>query len=164
MIGWRKHSWNPERVSSVFTFVCVCLSVCVSVRNQAIEHTFWPRNLIFGLSDPWDMRIFLNFFFEILIFTLFIGIFRFFSLYNTFLVSNYQSQFFTFLAIFPYNFGDSWDIHGMRHIILGYFFPTIMMEIRTFHFRIPLVQEGQFFPFLTSIFRGPMKWDLCLLI
>ena len=42
-------------------------------------HTFWPRNLIFGLNDPWDMRkkrIFL--FFEIFIFTLFIGIFRFF--------------------------------------------------------------------------------------
>ena len=26
----------------------VCLSVC----NQATEHIFWPRNLIFGLSDP----------------------------------------------------------------------------------------------------------------
>ena len=46
-------------------------------------HIFWPRNLVFGLNDPWDMRkkrIFL--FLEILIFTLFIGIFRFFSLYN----------------------------------------------------------------------------------
>ena len=75
MIGWRKNSWNPERVPSVVTFV----SVCVSVRSRATGHTFWPRNLIFGLSDPWDMRkkrIFL--FFEIFIFTLFIGIFRFF--------------------------------------------------------------------------------------
>ena len=28
MIGcWRKNSWNPERVSSVFNFVCVCVSV-----------------------------------------------------------------------------------------------------------------------------------------
>ena len=27
MIGWRKNSWDPERVSSVFTFVYVCLSV-----------------------------------------------------------------------------------------------------------------------------------------
>ena len=79
MIGWGKNSWNPERVPSVVTFVCVCLSVCLSVRTWATEHIFWPRNLIFGLSDPWDMRkkrIFL--FFEIFIFTLFIGIFRFF--------------------------------------------------------------------------------------
>ena len=34
-----------------------------------------------------------------------------------------------FLAIFQYNFGDFWDIHGLRPIILGYFFATIMMEI-----------------------------------
>ena len=27
-----------------------------------------------------------------------------------------------FFAIFQYNFGDSWDIYGMRPIILGYFF------------------------------------------
>ena len=30
--------------------------VCPSVRTQATGHTFWPRNLIFGLNDPWDMR------------------------------------------------------------------------------------------------------------
>ena len=83
MIGWRKKSWNPERVPSVITFVCVCVCVCVSVClcvcGRATGHTFRPRNLIFGLNDPWDMRkkyIFL--FFEIYIFTLFIGIFRFF--------------------------------------------------------------------------------------
>ena len=58
MICCRKNSWNPERVPSVHvvTFVCVCLSVCPSVRNQAPVHIFWPRNLIFGLSVPWDMR------------------------------------------------------------------------------------------------------------
>ena len=75
MIGWRENSWNPERVPSVFTFV----SVCPFLRTRATDHSFWPRNLIFGSSDPWDMRkkrIFL--FFEIFIFTLFIGIFRFF--------------------------------------------------------------------------------------
>ena len=27
MISWRKNSWNSERVSSVFTFVSVCMSV-----------------------------------------------------------------------------------------------------------------------------------------
>ena len=31
MIGWRKNSWNPERMSSVFTFMCACLCVCLSV-------------------------------------------------------------------------------------------------------------------------------------
>ena len=56
MIGWRKNSWNPERVPSVVTFVCVCLCVCLSVCAQATGHTFWPRNLIFGLNDPWNMR------------------------------------------------------------------------------------------------------------
>ena len=30
-----------------------CPSVCLT---RAIKHTFWPRNLIFGLNDPWDMR------------------------------------------------------------------------------------------------------------
>ena len=34
MIGWRKSSWV----------------------HTATEHTFWPRNIIFGLNDPWDMR------------------------------------------------------------------------------------------------------------
>ena len=29
---------------------------CVSVRNRATEYIFGPRNLIFGLSEPWDMR------------------------------------------------------------------------------------------------------------
>ena len=46
MIDWRKKSWNLGRVSSVSTFV--------SVRKQATGHSFWPWNLIFGLSDPWE--------------------------------------------------------------------------------------------------------------
>ena len=29
IIGWRKNSWNPERVPSVVTFLCVCVSVCL---------------------------------------------------------------------------------------------------------------------------------------
>merc|ERR1711923_179415 len=40
----------------VLVCLCVCLSVCLSVCAQATGHTFWPRYLIFGLSDPWDMR------------------------------------------------------------------------------------------------------------
>ena len=34
MIGWRKKSWNPERVPSVFTFVSVCL--CVGYRARLL--------------------------------------------------------------------------------------------------------------------------------
>ena len=58
MIGWRKNYWKPERVSSVLTSVSVCLPVClsVSVSPRATEHIFWPRSLIFGLSNPWHLR------------------------------------------------------------------------------------------------------------
>ena len=65
----------------------VCVSVCLCVCTRATEHTFWPMNLIFGSNDPWDMRkkrIFL--FFEIFIFTLFIGIFRFFPYITLFIM------------------------------------------------------------------------------
>ena len=91
-------SWKGALSSHFRVCLSVCLSVRLSVRPRAAGHTFWPKNLIFGLSDPWEMRkkrIFL--FFEIFIFTLFIGIFRFFSLYNTstFLVSSYRSHIFT---------------------------------------------------------------------
>ena len=41
---------------SVCLSVCVCVCVCVCVRARATGHIFWPWNLIFGLSDPWDMR------------------------------------------------------------------------------------------------------------
>ena len=78
MIGWRKKILKPWKGALSIHFR-VCLSVCLCVCGRATGHTFWPRNLIFGLSDPWDMRkkrIFL--FFKIFIFTLFIGIFRFF--------------------------------------------------------------------------------------
>ena len=71
--------------------LCSHFRVCLSVRARATGHTFWPRNLIFGLSDPWDMRkkrIFL--FFEIFIFTLFIGIFRFFP-YITLVIFCFQA-------------------------------------------------------------------------
>ena len=53
MIGWRKNSWNPERVSSVFTFVSVCLCVCPSVCTRATEHTFWPN---LGSHRQWRHR------------------------------------------------------------------------------------------------------------
>ena len=52
---------------SIHFGVClsVCLSVCPYLCTRATDHSFWARNLIFGLSDPWDMRkkrIFGNFY------------------------------------------------------------------------------------------------------
>ena len=47
-----------------------------------------------------------------------------------------MGHFSDFLAIFQYNFGDSWDIHGMRHIILGYFFADSMDMFRAFLHKI----------------------------
>ena len=38
MIGWRKKSWNPERVPSVVTLsvcLCVCVSVCLCAGYRA---------------------------------------------------------------------------------------------------------------------------------
>ena len=46
---FRKH-WKG--VLCIHFRVCVC--VCVYPR--ATDHTFWHRNLFFGLSDSWDMR------------------------------------------------------------------------------------------------------------
>ena len=53
MIGWRK-IWQilkPWR-----GVLCFHFRVCLSVRLRVTGHIFWPRNLIFGLKDPWDMR------------------------------------------------------------------------------------------------------------
>ena len=70
-------------------------SVCLFVCKQATDHNFWYRNLIFGLSDPCNMRK--NFFFRNFHFYAFYRHFSIFSLYNTskFLVSSFWSQFFT---------------------------------------------------------------------
>ena len=65
---------NPETLKGCPLCSLSCLSVCV----RATEHTFWPRNLIFGLKDPWDMRKKRNFlFFEILKNGIFRGHFHF---------------------------------------------------------------------------------------
>ena len=99
MIGWRKHYWNPERVSPVFTFVRVCMCVCIT----GLQNTpFDIGTYFFGLNNPWDMRkkscfFVVVFFFEIYIFTLFIGISRLFSytFFFFFFASSYWSQFFS---------------------------------------------------------------------
>ena len=77
MIGWRKKIMKPWKG-------VLCIHFRVRVCLRATEHTLWPRNLIFGLNDEWDMRKKRIFFFKIFIFTLLIGIFLFFP--NTTLV------------------------------------------------------------------------------
>ena len=72
------------------------LYVCLSVCTRAKEHTFWPRDLIFWSSDPWDMRKKNDFFSKFTFLRFFIGIFRFFPYITlVFFVSSYRSQFFT---------------------------------------------------------------------
>ena len=76
-----------------------------------------------------------------------------------------MGHFSDFFENFQYNFGDSWDIHGMRPIILGYFFPTITMEISTFHFRTSMIQGGQIFikiNFYRTYERGVVDVDITM--
>ena len=142
MIGWRKKSWNPERVPSVVTFVCVCLSVCLCVCNRATEHTFWPRNLIFGLNDPWDMRKKSNFlFFEIFIFTLFIGIFRFLP-YITLVNFWFQASGHSFSPrIVMFGLSEPYTIENWRHFLKIQFFTVkwVIFSIFWEFFNITLV-------------------------
>ena len=91
MIGWRKNSWNHERVPTVVTFVCVCLCVCVSVCTRATDHSFRASNLIFGLSDPWDMRMSCFFCFSKFSFLRFFRHFSFFSPYITLVIFLFQA-------------------------------------------------------------------------
>ena len=48
-ISWRKNPLNPERVSSVFTFVSVYLCVCTQITEQYLGWGIlgiWERNLV----------------------------------------------------------------------------------------------------------------------
>ena len=65
---------------SYTTLVNFCLSVC----PRATGHTFWPRNLIFGLNDPWDMRK-KSFF-------LFFRNFHFYAFYRDFSLYKYNTS------------------------------------------------------------------------
>ena len=46
-------AWNAE---ALIGYSGIKTSVCVSVCSSATGHGFWPRNLIFWHSTPWDMR------------------------------------------------------------------------------------------------------------
>ena len=91
MIGWRTNSWNPERVSSVFTFVSVCVSVCLYAGYRAhlltYEPNFWVKWSL-GHEKKTHFFVFRNFHFYA-----FYRHFSIFSLYNTskFLFSSYRS-------------------------------------------------------------------------
>ena len=70
----------PQCLVCDYMCLSVCLSVCVSVCPGATAYTVWARDLKFGHSTLLVTLKKWNFlFFEILIFTLFIGIFVFFS-------------------------------------------------------------------------------------
>ena len=82
-----------EKGSLVFTF-----SVCVCVCSRPTGHNFWPSNLNFCMTGPWDMSK-KGFFpiFKILIFVNFMGIFRFFPYIKVIwgLFAAFRSQFLT---------------------------------------------------------------------
>ena len=92
---------------------------------QSTGHSFWLRDVIFWLIWPFTNRKK-----------------RLLKHFENSIFYRQIGHFSDFLTIFQYKFGDSWDIHGMRPIILGYFFPTITMEISTFHFRTSMIQGG----------------------
>ena len=118
--------------------ICSPYIALVNFGFQETGHSLSPKNVTVWLREPCTIinwRLLILFFLEI----------HFLRL---------KGSFKDFLAIFQNNFCDFWDIHDLRptyHFRL--FFPTMMIEIRTFQLR-------SFFKFL-SIFRGPMKWDWC---
>ena len=57
MIGWRKNSWNPERVPSVFTFVCVRPSVCPSVCDRLEFFTLSKRKILCLVHYVFNLHI-----------------------------------------------------------------------------------------------------------
>ena len=65
--------------------------------------------------------------------------------------------------MFLYNFDDNWDIHAMRPISLGYFFPTITMKISTFHLGPTWPTGGDFSKFSIS-FYGTYVRELEIII
>ena len=128
MIGWKKKKLKPRKGAHSSHTVYVC------VRKQATGRTFWHGNLIFGLTDPWDMWKKRNvLFFEIFIFTLFVGIFSILSYYNT-------STFFCFKLLVT-----------ARNVIFGLREPWTITNLRLFIFfifllKIPFLRlNGSFF-------------------
>jgi len=105
--------------------------VCVSLCTRATDHSFRVRNLIFGLSDPWNIRkkrFFL--FFEIFIFTLSIGLFRFFP----------------YITLVHFLFQATGHIFSPRNVIFGLREPCSIQNWRLLTF------------FENSIFHGPFFW------
>ena len=135
MIGWRKKSWNPERVPTVVTLtVCVC--VCVSVRARAAGHTFWPRNLIFGLGDPWDIRKKTHFF-----------VFRIFHFY-----AFYRHFFFPYITLIMFLFQATGHSFSPSNVIFVFREPCTIENWRLFiFFKFNFLRlNGSFFRFFDN--------------
>ena len=106
---WVRKAFFFSKISfHIYTFywnVSILALYTTSLCFQATGHSFSPRNMIFRLREPgWYHYKRLDNFQRIIFFLVKGVIFPF------------------LLAIFNYNFGDSWYIHYMRPIILGYFF------------------------------------------
>ena len=73
-----------------------------------------------------------------------------------------MSNFPDFLAIFQFNFGDSWDIHGMQPIILGYFFKSYNGNYKYISFQdLHDSKGGHFSDFLAIIqYNFSDSWDI----
>ena len=100
---WKTGSWNSERVSSVFNFVCVRVSVGVSAGYSAHLGTYFFGWMILGTWHKKETHFL--FFFEIFIFTLFMDIFRFFP-YITLVIFCFQAT--------GHNFSPRDMIFGLR--------------------------------------------------
>ena len=113
-------------LGAIFTFLFVCL--------RATEHTYWARNLIFGLKDPWDMRKKLNFlFFEILKNGIFRTIFTFLSV----CLRATEDTFWPRNLIFGLK--DPWDMRKKRIFLFFEILKNdIFRVIFVFHFRVCL--------------------------
>ena len=116
MVCWRKKILRPDRVSSVFTFLSVCL--------RATGHIFWARNLIFWFRSPWDIKKKRNFlFFQILKIDVFWGIFRFFLLYLCICHRphhwTYQSNFWYLGSFWHRKWGKFLTLKAIKRLILN---------------------------------------------
>ena len=139
--------------------LCIHFRVCLTVCTRATEHTFWPRNLI-CFSKLSFLRFLLTFcpFFPYITLAFFV-----FKL--PVIVFHVGIWYLGWENLVPYDIEDFWHFfeNSVFLRLKGFlrFPPTIMFEIRTISFQW---SNGSFFPFLKVNFRGPMKWDLWLLI
>ena len=156
-LQWLIQYTGSHNISQSYERNCRWARVCLNIfkmlklkfLNQFMttdKNVHTCRNMIFGLREPclYHRKLKTWHYWKFHLFTVKVVIFRFFwQFFNTTLVILEISVacYMSFYAIFS---------------------PTILMEIRTYHFRAPWFKGGQFFNFLKVNFRGPMQWELCL--